>query len=123
MAGVRPVFLHLFKIHLPVAGWASIAHRLSGLLLFLCLPLGLALLARALADEAGFHQVAALIHGPWGRLGGFLLLWALLHHLLAGVRCLFLDLDLGVGAPHYRRTAWLVLAGAPLAALALTGLL
>ena len=35
----RPVYLNLFRIHLPLAGWVSILHRVSGALLFLALPL------------------------------------------------------------------------------------
>jgi succinate dehydrogenase / fumarate reductase cytochrome b subunit len=49
----------------------------------------------------------------------FVLAWALLHHLLAGIRYLALDLDVGVDKATERTTAWLVLVGAPLAALLL----
>jgi Succinate dehydrogenase/Fumarate reductase transmembrane subunit len=36
----RPVYLDLRRIHLPITGWVSILHRVSGVLLFLALPLG-----------------------------------------------------------------------------------
>ncbi len=117
----RPVFLDLFRIHLPVAGILSIAHRISGVILFLALPFLVGLLELALSGEAGFTRAAALLQGGAGRVLRFLLLWALLHHLLAGIRYLLLDADLGVQAPHYRRSAWLVLAAAPLLALLLAG--
>ena len=116
-----PVFLDLARIRLPVAGVLSIAHRVSGVVLFLCIPLLLGLLELTLSGEAGRARVAALLSGIPGRLGLFLLLWALSHHLLAGIRYLFLDADLGVCAPRYRQSAWLVLAAAPLVALLLLG--
>ncbi len=117
----RPVFLNLLQIRLPVAGVLSIAHRVSGVLLFLALPLLIGLLELALSGEAGFARVAALLHGVGGWTARFLLSWALLHHLLAGVRYLLIDADLGVQAPLYRQSAWAVLAGAPLLALLLAG--
>ena len=49
----------------------------------------------------------------------FLLLWGLMHHLFAGLRYLALDLDLGLDKQTERLTAWVVMLGAPLAALLL----
>ncbi len=51
----------------------------------------------------------------------FLALWALMHHFLAGIRYLLLDVDVGVEKPLYRQTALGVLAAAPVLALILTG--
>lgn len=118
-SSTRPVFLDLTRIRLPVAGILSIAHRLTGVLLFLAIPLAAALLSLALSGEAGYRRAHAFFQELPGQLLLFLALWALLHHLLAGIRYLFIDADLGVQAPHYRRTAWLVLLGAPLTALLL----
>lgn len=117
----RPVFLNLLQIRLPVAGVLSIAHRASGVILFLALPFLVGLLELALSGEAGFGRAAALLQGAGGWVLRFLLLWALLHHLLAGIRYLLIDADLGVQAPRYRQSAWLVLVGAPLLALLLAG--
>ncbi len=116
---VRPVFLELTRIRLPVAGILSIAHRVSGILLFLSIPLQAALLSLVLSGEEGYRQAHALFQMLPVRLALFLFLWALMHHLLAGIRFLFIDLDLGVRAPRYRQSAWVVLFGAPLVALAL----
>ena len=46
-----------------------------------------------------------------------------MHHFLAGIRYLLLDLDMGVEKPLYRQTAIAVLAAAPVLALLLTGAL
>ena len=116
---VRPVFLDLTRIRLPVAGILSIAHRISGVLLFLSIPLLAALLSLVLSGEEGYRQAHALFQAWPARLALFLFLWALMHHLLAGIRFLLIDLDLGVTAPHYRQSAWLVLFGAPFVVLLL----
>ncbi len=89
----RPVFLNLVQIRLPIAGLMSILHRLSGVLLFLFIPL----------------------------LICFGLFWSLSHHFLAGIRYLLLDIHVGVDAPVYRYTAWLVSLLAPLMALLVAG--
>ena len=117
----RPVFLNLIQIRLPISGLVSILHRLSGLLLFLSIPVILYLLQLVLAGEAGYQQVVGLLSNPVLILICFILLWTLSHHLLAGIRFLLLDVHLGVDAPVSRYTAWLVTLLAPLLALLLTG--
>ena len=48
----------------------------------------------------------------------FFLIWALLHHLLAGVRFLLLDLDIGVDRQSARASAFtVILSGAVMAVL------
>ncbi|MDQ7015195.1 MAG: succinate dehydrogenase, cytochrome b556 subunit, partial [Gammaproteobacteria bacterium] len=51
----------------------------------------------------------------------FFALWGLMHHLLAGVRYLLIDLELGVDKPRYQQSAWAVLFAAPILALLLLG--
>lgn len=105
----RPVFLHLLRIHLPVTGWISILHRLTGVLLFLLLPLPLYLWQRSLESEAGYVQVLDWL-GSWPlRMLFLLLLWWFAHHLFAGIRYLLLDLDRGVELARARVSARLVL--------------
>ncbi len=119
----RPVFLNLVQIRLPVPGILSIAHRVSGVVLFLALPFAIGLLELGLSGAAGFERAKTLLAAFPVQVLLFLLLWALAHHLLAGIRYLFIDLDLGVQAPGYHRSAWLVLLAAPVvAALVLVGL-
>ncbi len=115
----RPVFLNLLQIRLPVAAVMSIAHRAAGVLLFLAIPLLIGLVSLALSGAEGFARAVSLLHSLPGRLLLFLLLWALAHHFLAGIRYLLLDVHLGVRAPHFRYSAWAVLGAAPLVALGL----
>jgi len=117
----RPVFLNLVQIRLPIAGLMSILHRLSGVLLFLFIPFILYLLQLVLSGEAGYQQAVDLLSSPLVMLICFGLFWSLSHHFLAGIRYLLLDIHVGVDAPVYRYTAWLVSLLAPLMALLITG--
>lgn len=106
---VRPVYLNLFRIHLPVTGWVSILHRASGAGLFLMFPVGVWALARSLSDEAGFQQVAEALAHPLVKCGLLILFWAFVHHLLAGLRHLALDMHWGVQRNQARLSSVLVL--------------
>ena len=115
----RPVFLDLLQIRLPVAGVMSIAHRAAGVLLFMAIPFLAALMSAALSGQEGFLWVRDLLEQPLARVGLFLLLWALVHHLLAGIRYLLIDVHVGVQAPRFRQTARAVLLVSPVVALLL----
>lgn len=103
-----PVFLNLVQIRMPMTAIVSILHRLSGLLLFLALPLFIYTLQESLRSPESF---AALI----GQLDSFVLkailavlIWSLFHHLLAGLRFLLLDMEVGIPRNQARNTALLV---------------
>lgn len=106
----RPVFFHLLQLHLPLTALVSIVHRLTGLLLFLALAPAIWLLERSLTDAAGYAQVQQLLQAWPLRLLGLLLLWALAHHLLAGLRLLLIDAEIGVERNAARRSAALATA-------------
>lgn len=105
----RPVYLNLLRIHLPLPGWVSILHRVSGALLFAALPLGVWALSVSLADETGFQRIADRVTHPLAKPVLLLLIWAFVHHLLAGVRHLALDVHWGVDLRHARQTGSAVL--------------
>ena len=107
----RPVYLNLLKIHLPVTGYASIAHRISGAFLILALPVFLYLLELSLAGPEGFARVGALLAHPVVKLVALVLVWAIAHHFLAGIRFLFSDLHVGVALAPARASAWVVNLG------------
>ena len=109
----------LMRYRLPVPGVLSILHRISGALMFLALPVILLLFDMSLRSEVGFQQLHELGSGWVVRAGLVLLVWALLHHLAAGIRYLIIDLDWGVDREPARRSAWIVFAvSLPLAAWA-----
>lgn len=106
----RPKHLDLLRIKLPVPGIVSILHRVSGALLFLLIPVLLYLLQRSLASPEGYAAVAAFF-GHWPvKLALIGVIWAFLHHLIAGLRYLALDLHYGVELQPARASAKAVLA-------------
>jgi succinate dehydrogenase cytochrome b subunit len=105
----RPRYLDLLRIHQFLPAWASILHRISGLLLFLFLPALLLLLQTSMESEAGFETASGLLRQPVAKLALLLLLWAFLHHLLAGIRLLLIDLGIGVALPGAHRSSLAVI--------------
>lgn len=104
----RPVFLNLLHIRQPVTAVLSILHRITGVLMVLLLPGLIYLLDLSLRGPAQFDQVAELLHSTPLRLLAVLLCWVFAHHLLAGLRHLLLDFDIGLSRSAARRSAWLV---------------
>ena len=113
----RPVYLNLLRIHLPLPGWVSILHRVSGALLFVALPLGVWLLALSLSDEDGFRRVKEWTAHPLAKLCVLVLVWAFAHHWFAGLRHLALDVHWGVDLKHARQSSLAVMLAAALVTL------
>ncbi|HXF45850.1 MAG TPA: succinate dehydrogenase, cytochrome b556 subunit [Burkholderiaceae bacterium] len=111
----RPQFrnIHVSQIlsyRLPAAGIVSILHRISGALLFLLLPLLLWLFELSLTSEMSFERLRALASHWLIKLILLGALWGLLHHLVAGIRYLVIDLHIGLEKEQARRTAVAVFA-------------
>jgi succinate dehydrogenase / fumarate reductase cytochrome b subunit len=115
----RPKFLNLLRIHLPVMGVTSFAHRVSGAVLFLSIPLLIYLFNLSIKSPQGFQQALAMLDSQTSRLILTILTWAFVHHLLAGIRFLLIDIEVGAELPMARKTAWLVNLGGALAFLVL----
>lgn len=104
----RPVFLNLTQIRMPVGALTSIGHRVAGIILAVGTPVGVYLLDRSLQNEQGFDEVAGLLeHGAF-KVAAVLGVWALAHHLLAGLRHLLSDFNVGSPLRVARRSAWFV---------------
>lgn len=106
----RPKHLDLPKIRLPMPGFVSILHRISGAGLFISLPFLLYLLQLSLGSAESFEAFRAIVSHPLSKLVMLGLLWALLHHLCAGIRFLALDLHLGIALQPARTSSAAVLA-------------
>jgi len=104
----RPLWYNLSPLNLPVPGLVSIFHRISGALLFLGLIEFLLLLDMSLASESGYAQVGEWMRAPFVKLLVIVSIWALLHHLCAGIRHLFLDISVGTSLRVARRSAFAV---------------
>lgn len=105
----RPKHLDLLKIKLPLPGFVSILHRISGALLFLFIPFLLYLLQGSLGSAEVYSGVKGTLANPIAKLILLGLLWAYLHHICAGIRYLALDLDYGISLEQARATSWIVL--------------
>ena len=92
MRSGRPINLDLSTIRFPLTAITSIIHRMTGVVLFLGLPLLLWLGDRSLASAAGFAQAQELWQHPLGKVGLWLYSAALIYHLVAGVRHLCMDI-------------------------------
>jgi succinate dehydrogenase / fumarate reductase cytochrome b subunit len=113
----RPVFLNLFQIKMPIMAIMSILHRASGALLVLAIPYITYLFALSLESEQGYMQVQEHLSGILVKIIMLLLGWGVLHHLLSGIRFLFLDFDIGVDRVNGRVTALMATGIAALVAL------
>lgn len=105
----RPKHLNLFQIKLPIAGFASILHRISGLGLFLMLPVLIWLLDSSLRSPESWEAMRAIVAQPLVKLILTGLLWAFLHHFFMGIRILLIDVHVGVAKAQARNSAIAVL--------------
>jgi succinate dehydrogenase / fumarate reductase, cytochrome b subunit len=99
----RPAFRNIHvsqivKYRLPPAGIVSIGHRVSGVLMFFLLPFVVWLFDVSLTSEVSYERFSsAYLAGAGGlpawivKLATLALIWAYLHHFVAGVRHLWMD--------------------------------
>lgn len=69
-------------------------------------PALLYLLQGSLGDAGDFSDTTALLRQPVVKIFLIALAWALAHHMLAGVRHMLTDIDVGSSLGKARRTAW-----------------
>ena len=88
----RPKHLALHLIKLPLPGLVSILHRISGLALFLAIPLLLLMFQYSLRSVETYASLQDVMNYPLVKLILLGLLWSFLHHFCAGLRYLAIDL-------------------------------
>ena len=93
-------FSDLPSYRLPAAGWVSILHRVSGVLMFVLMPFIIWMFDTSLSSEISFARFrSAFNNGLWFVPGALIklvalaLIWAYLHHFIAGVRHLWMDVS------------------------------
>ena len=106
----RPKYLNLYQIRLPVPGFVSILHRISGFGMFAFAWAILWLLQLSLQSPESYQQARDVLQSWIGKLFLIGMSWAFLHHFFAGLRFLLLDTHVGVDLAGARRTSWAVLA-------------
>ncbi|HEV2614493.1 MAG TPA: succinate dehydrogenase, cytochrome b556 subunit [Gammaproteobacteria bacterium] len=83
---IRPVNLNLFTISFPIPAIVSILHRLSGLLLFVFVPLVVWVLQNSLSSPDGFASVQTLFAHKSVKFFIWFFLSGLIYHMMAGIR-------------------------------------
>lgn len=83
---------------LPAAGWVSILHRVSGALMFFLMPFIIWMFDSSITSEISFAKFAAVFNVGLGFIPGWFMklvalaiIWAYLHHFIAGIRHLYMD--------------------------------
>jgi succinate dehydrogenase / fumarate reductase cytochrome b subunit len=114
---IRPKYLSLpailFQIRLPLPGWVSILHRVSGALLFFPFAAWLLfMLDASLASEQGFARMQGYLQLPLVKAAALLFIWSYCHHFCAGIRFLLLDLHQGIELRTTRNTSAVVIVAA-----------
>ena len=85
----------ILSYYLPLPGIVSILHRISGVVVFLLLPILIWLLQSSLASPESFDSIQSCIQHPLTKLVLWGLLSALIFHLFAGIRHLLMDAGVG----------------------------
>ncbi len=85
---------------LPAPGWVSILHRVSGVLMFLLLPFIIWMFDTSVSSEYSFARFRGaftaglgFVPGWFFKLVALALIWAYLHHFIAGVRHVWMDVS------------------------------
>ncbi|MBT9503938.1 MAG: succinate dehydrogenase, cytochrome b556 subunit [Burkholderiaceae bacterium] len=114
------------QYRLPLAGVVSILHRASGMLMFLLMPFIIWMFDTSLSTEISYDQFTNAFVAGIGFLPGWFiklvclgLIWAYLHHFIAGVRHLWMDMTHSVSKEQGRSSAVVTLAASLLLTAAL----
>jgi succinate dehydrogenase / fumarate reductase cytochrome b subunit len=113
----RPVFrnIHITQIvsyRLPPAALVSILHRISGALLFLLLPFVIWMFDTSVTTQISYERFTSVFDNGVGVLVKLVclgLIWAYLHHFIAGVRHLWMDMTHSVDLEQGRGSAVITL--------------
>lgn len=107
----RPLSPHLGIYRLTINMVMSIVHRMTGAALYL----GTALLAWWLVALAMGPKYFAFVNGIFGSIPGKIVLfgytWALMHHMLGGIRHLIWDTGRGFDLRMVNILSWLTIIG------------
>jgi succinate dehydrogenase / fumarate reductase cytochrome b subunit len=116
------------QYRLPLAGVVSILHRVSGGLMFVLLPFVIWMFDTSLTSEISYERFTAAFAAGigfvpgWGiKIVALALIWAYLHHAIAGLRHLWMDMTHSVSKEQGRSSAIATLALSIFLTLGLAG--
>jgi len=100
---------------LPAAGWVSILHRASGALMFVLMPFIIWMFDTSVSSEfsfakfkSAFNQGVGWAPGWFFKLVALALIWAYLHHFVAGLRHLWMDVSHAAVSKEFGKTSAVV---------------
>lgn len=102
---------------LPPAGWVSILHRISGAIMFILMPFIIWMFDTSVSSEFSFARFTSafgvgigFVPGWFFKLLALAILWAYLHHFIAGLRHLYMDINHAVSKEFGRSSAIVTLS-------------
>ena len=101
----RPVNLDLRTLTFPPMAIVSILHRISGMVMFLLLPIMIYVLEQSLRNAGTYANLQVCLARPVSKLMLWAFATALVYHLLAGIRHLLMDIGYGEHLEAGRRSA------------------
>jgi succinate dehydrogenase / fumarate reductase cytochrome b subunit len=114
----RPEFRNIHALsdlptyRLPPAGWVSILHRISGAIMFILMPFIIWMFDTSISSEISFARFSGafsagigFVPGWFMKLVALALIWAYLHHFIAGVRHLWMDINHAVSKEFGKSSA------------------
>ena len=111
---------------LPPAGWVSILHRISGAIMFILMPFIIWMFDTSISSEISFAKFSSVfsvgvgvVPGWFFKLVALAILWAYLHHFIAGMRHLWMDINHAVSKEFGRSSAIVTLSLGSVLTLAL----
>ena len=114
------------QYRLPLAGVVSILHRASGAMMFILMPFIIWMFDTSLSSEITYGQFtsvfmagAGFVPGWFFKLVALALIWAYLHHFIAGIRHLWMDATHAVTKEFGRQSAVVTLVASVLLTLLL----
>ncbi len=100
------------QYRLPLAALVSILHRASGVLMFVLLPFVIWLFDQSVTDEISWDRFTSAFVAGIGFVPAWFvkvvclgLIWAFLHHFVAGLRHLWMDMTHSVSIAQGRQSA------------------
>lgn len=108
MKKTRPVNLNLAAFSWPVTAISSGMHRITGVLLFLCIPLCLWALQMSLT-QTGFVELKNILNSGISKFITWGILSMLAYHIIAGIRHLLMDAGIGESLQGGRTGSYLAI--------------
>ena len=121
-------FKDLTTYRMTPAAWVSILHRASGVIIFLLLPFVIWMFDTSISSEISFEKFKSAFNvgmlglpGVIWKLLALALIWAFLHHFIAGLRHLWMDVSHAAVTNEFGKLSALITLAVSIAATLVLG--